>query len=330
MFDKVRRDYILKAARLGSYEAAARELFTNKSTVARVIKKEEKELGFPLFEQVGHKMRTTPAGKYYVIAAKDMERIARNHAIKHENATQLKTGIVRVGASRSRASTMIATPAEQFMKQYPGITLVVPTGEDSRLMKFMDEDIVDAVLVQDISAMYTQYGMIEIMKDKPVLITPAHWENLPTIGMGSDYPLIDFSVMDGRDYIAMVHTHPLDFVRRQLEKASGATPYIRYYADNVTNANLMCDKGIGATLTMKSVIKASLTSLNFAKHRKLLSLMMPKVYEIANEIAAYRLVLAYNAKATMSLANREFINNWLLPSFGVKEKIGVSKREKEG
>ena len=323
MFEEVRRKYIIATARLKSCEAAARELYTDSSTITRAIKKEEKELGYLLFERVGHSMRITTEGKEYLSAAQEMDRVVRDYLIGYDNAQNMLKGEVRIGSSRSKAVTIVAPPAIEFLKKHPQITMSAPTGEDDKLLQLLEDDMVDAVLVQDISIPKSLYGTLEIMSDKPHIAIPPEWEPLPTKGMGKKYPLADFSCLEGRDFVGMSVTHPLHFALRELVHLTKKKPRIRYVADNVINATFLCGEGIGATLTVDSVINSPLSTMRFMKEQIAEEGKAPQIYEIANKMGVRHLMLVYNDKATLSLATREFINEWLLPSLGVEERIGL-------
>ena len=89
---------LVRIAELGSFSAAAEDLGYTQSTVTMQIKALEEELGTPLFDRIGRRVRLTDSGRQAVQSARVMlaesERLLRS-VQSEENA------LVRVGVYES-------------------------------------------------------------------------------------------------------------------------------------------------------------------------------------------------------------------------------------
>ena len=62
------KDYIYEIYRCGSFSAAARNLYITQPAISIAVKKEEQELGQPIFERSSSHLLLTDAGRAYIDA----------------------------------------------------------------------------------------------------------------------------------------------------------------------------------------------------------------------------------------------------------------------
>lgn len=106
-----------------NYTRAAEELFLTQPAVSRQIDQLEKELGVPLFEQIGKTIHLTEAGRTLKREAErllgDMERVA-------ESVRALGSpghGRIAVGASSTPGLYLLPAVVGQFCQRFPDIEL---------------------------------------------------------------------------------------------------------------------------------------------------------------------------------------------------------------
>ena len=135
---------LVRIAELGSFSAAAEDLGYTQSTVTMQIKALEEELGAPLFDRIGRRVRLTDSGRQAVQSARVMlaesERLLRS-VQSEENA------LVRVGVYESLCGGFLPGTIRRFSESQPGAVLSVVTAPRTELERRLQADQVDLIWV---------------------------------------------------------------------------------------------------------------------------------------------------------------------------------------
>ena len=135
---------LVRIAELGSFSAAAEDLGYTQSTVTMQIKALEEELGAPLFDRIGRRVRLTDSGRQAVQSARVMlaesERLLRS-VQSEENA------LVRVGVYESLCGGFLPGIIRRFSESQPGAVLSVVTAPRTELERRLQADQVDLIWV---------------------------------------------------------------------------------------------------------------------------------------------------------------------------------------
>ena len=118
----VRIHYFQLIARLGSIRQAALSLNVAPSSVSRVLRQLEEEIGAPLFERVRRRLKLTSAGELMLYHAR-LSLTELNRACNEiDELHGLHRGTVSVAIVESVARGLMPSALEAFWKRYPGIT----------------------------------------------------------------------------------------------------------------------------------------------------------------------------------------------------------------
>lgn len=113
--------YILTVAECCSVTKAAEQLYMSQPALSHFIQKTEAECGLMLFDRSTNPIRLTYAGEEYVKTARkilmDKEELIR----KFRDMAGNRTGRLRLGIPRDRASYMLPVLLPSFAQMYPGI-----------------------------------------------------------------------------------------------------------------------------------------------------------------------------------------------------------------
>ena len=101
------KDYIYEIYRCGSFSAAARNLYITQPAISIAVKKEEQELGQPIFERSSSRLLLTDAGRAYIDAVEKLHRIEEDLKVYCNDLSNLKTGALRIGASSFFLSSIV-------------------------------------------------------------------------------------------------------------------------------------------------------------------------------------------------------------------------------
>ncbi|WP_346910940.1 LysR family transcriptional regulator [uncultured Roseibium sp.] len=120
-----RTHYFQLVARLGSIRQASKVLNIAPSSISRVIKQLEDELGTPLFERVRQRLRLTSAGELLLYHVRE-SYVDLNKAVTEINdLSGLRRGTVTVATIESVARGLLPEALEAFWKRHPEITVDV-------------------------------------------------------------------------------------------------------------------------------------------------------------------------------------------------------------
>lgn len=120
-----RTHYFQLVARLGSIRQASKALNVAPSSISRVIKQLEDELGTPLFERVRQRLRLTSAGELLLYHVRE-SYVDMNRAVTEINdLSGLRRGTITVATIESVARGPLPDALEEFWERHPEITVDV-------------------------------------------------------------------------------------------------------------------------------------------------------------------------------------------------------------
>jgi LysR family cyn operon transcriptional activator len=91
--------YFIKSAELLNFTEAAHSLYISQSTLSQQIKQLEDELGMPLFDRIGKRVRLTEAGSQFLPFARLTVSDAEGGRAVIDDLKGLKTGELRIGVT---------------------------------------------------------------------------------------------------------------------------------------------------------------------------------------------------------------------------------------
>jgi DNA-binding transcriptional LysR family regulator len=129
--------YFELVARLGSIRRAAQVLNVAPSSVSRVIKNLEDDLGTPLFERVRQRLKLTSAGELMLYHARVSSLELRRAWSEINDLHGLHRGTVAVATIESVARGLMSAVLEQFWSRHPHVAVDVTVAGS--------QDVCDAV-----------------------------------------------------------------------------------------------------------------------------------------------------------------------------------------
>ena len=123
---------VLQVAEDGTFSAAAKHLYVSQPSLSQCIKKIEGELGEALFDRSPTPLQLTSAGEIYVEKARQIQRLKQELVKGTADLSELRTGNLCIGSSRTRSSCYLTQPLIDFHRNYPGNHSGVPAYLHSR------------------------------------------------------------------------------------------------------------------------------------------------------------------------------------------------------
>lgn len=115
------KHYVYEVYREMSFSKAAKNLFISQPSLSAAVKKEERAVGFPIFDRSVSPIQLTELGKEYIRACEiilDVENGFQNYV---SDMHEMKSGSLSIGGTNFYASYILPHLLSHFTKSYPKI-----------------------------------------------------------------------------------------------------------------------------------------------------------------------------------------------------------------
>lgn len=261
-------NYIYEIYQEGSFSKAAKKLYMTQPALSIAVKKEEAELGQPLFERSSSPLVLTEAGKAYIDSVRKIKEIESSLRQYCNDLSQLKTGSLRLGASNFILSQVMLPVIADFSDRYPGIHIDIqeaPSMElKSRILRNELDIIIDPMSFDD--ELFAVYPLID---DIFILAVPKEWSvnkkltsyaltysqicsNIHLSPSTPGVPLSEFS----EEPFLLLRQESITYERAmKLCALYNFTPTVRFYLDQLITACRFAENGLGIAFITDTVIK---------------------------------------------------------------------------
>jgi DNA-binding transcriptional LysR family regulator len=243
--DVRRLELLLALSRLGSMHAVSETLGVATSTVSQQIAALAKEVGAPLLEPDGRRVRLTPAGRR--LAGHAVQILAAHEAARADfDPTSKPAGTVRVAAFHTAIRDTLLPVVHQLAAEHPAVRLEIQEQEPPEALAMLERDQVDLALSYD-------YNLAPASHDPALLLTPL-WQGALCLAVPSrsrrttgTAPEVLAAFAD-RDWIVNSRHIGDEHVVRTLAALAGFEPHIAQRADSLTLVQEMILAGLGVAL----------------------------------------------------------------------------------
>jgi len=138
----------IKVAELDSFSKAGESLGYVQSTVTLQMKQLEEEMGVPLFERRGKKVRLSQKGYEFLVYANKLVK-CEAEAIQSVSYGGKPTGELRIGILESLSVSEYTNIIKEYMKTYPQVTLIIKIATTLELMEMLEKGVLDIIILLD-------------------------------------------------------------------------------------------------------------------------------------------------------------------------------------
>jgi DNA-binding transcriptional LysR family regulator len=139
--------YFVALAEVGSFTGAADSLRVAQPTLSRQVKALEDELGSPLVQRTRHALVLTPAGEAVLPLARRMLADMESARTAVAELVGLQRGRVRVGATPSLCTGVLADVLRTFHERHSAISLELAESGSQLLVRSLLRNEIDVALV---------------------------------------------------------------------------------------------------------------------------------------------------------------------------------------
>ncbi|MDR7482106.1 MAG: LysR substrate-binding domain-containing protein [Armatimonadota bacterium] len=154
-----------------AFNRAARALGVTQPAVTQQMRRLERATGVTLFERDGRRLVLTEAGRALAVYTQRIFDLVDAAQDALAGARELRTGILRVGASRTAGAYYIADLLDRFKQRYPGVKVSLTVGNSQLVLDRIREFSLHAGLVAgrpDDAALVTR----PLVRDRMLVVLP--------------------------------------------------------------------------------------------------------------------------------------------------------------
>ena len=144
MFNKYK--YVYAVYKEQSFTRAAQKLFISQPSLSAAIKNIENEVGAPLFERCGGKIKLTDIGMEYIVAAEQIMSAENDFKRKINDIYSLDMGKLTVGGTNYLSSYVLPRIITRFSSLYPNIEVNLVEANSQSLGAMMKDEEIDIVV----------------------------------------------------------------------------------------------------------------------------------------------------------------------------------------
>ena len=242
--DPRRLEVLLELSRHGSMRAVADVLQVTTSTVSQQIAALAREVGTPLVEPDGRRVRLTPAGRRLadhavtILAALEAARLDLDPA-------STPTGTLTVAAFATAVRRSLLPVVRTLAVDHPDVRLLIHEHEPAEALALLASDGVDLALTYD-------YNLAPATFDASVEARPL-WSTAWSLGVpagrgGGGDALAAFGRFRDHDWIVNSRNTADEDVVRTVASLAGFAPRIAHRADSLDLVQDMIVAGLGVGL----------------------------------------------------------------------------------
>ncbi|GAA4717929.1 LysR family transcriptional regulator [Phytohabitans rumicis] len=156
--------YFAAVANHRHFTRAADELGVAQPTLSKQIHSLEADIGAPLFDRTRGNITLTPAGAALLPLAKRILADVETARREVQELVGLRRGRVRIGATPSLSTSLVAQVLRRYRAAYPGIDLRVEEGGSQDLVRHLTEGELDLALI-----VLPEHGTDPALRAEPIL-----------------------------------------------------------------------------------------------------------------------------------------------------------------
>ena len=247
--DPRRLELLLELSRLGSMTEVAASRHLTTSTVSAQIAALAREVGTPLVEPQGRRVRLTPAGRR--LAGHAVPILAAVEAARADlDPSSTPAGSLRVAAFATAIRQTLLPVHDILRREHPQVSLLLHEHEPTEAMTLLGDHEVDLALTYD-------YNLAPAMTDPSLLTRPlgsARWSlGVPDEGPGSAGPagascLETFAAWRDADWIVNSRNTADEVVVSTVASLAGFRPRVTHRADSLDLVQDLILAGLGVGL----------------------------------------------------------------------------------
>lgn len=300
-------DYIYKIYQEQSFTQAAKKLFISQPALSLTVKKAEEELGYQIFDRGVSPLALTEAGKLYISAVEELQKLEHGLRSQIENIYELTVGSVTVGGPSFVSSFILPKIIMQFTEEHPGVDITMTESHSFSLMEKLMLEEIDVLI--DYNFDPQNFATYPFIKEQILLAVPrTHIPNLESYAqaltirdirsgkhLSDDVECVDLEKFKDEKFVLLKIGNDMQKRCYKICGEYGFVPKPLISVDQLQTTYHIAGSGMGITFTTDTVIKHAHDSGNLL------------FYKLDTPFARRTLYIGHKRKRNISPAVKEFI-----------------------
>ncbi|TYB48327.1 LysR family transcriptional regulator [Actinomadura chibensis] len=242
MLDLGRLRVLRELKRLGTVGAVADALGYSPSAVSQQLAQLQREVGVPLVERAGRRLRLTPAGEVLCEHAEALLARAKRAEEAALAASGRVAGVVRLVGFQTALLHVLAPALPRLAKAYPELTVDVLDEEFHRVLQ--------ALVLQEIDVVLTDEYSLLPRPRRPELTSEVLITEMMRVALPEDHPLargggpVKMADLAGCGWVTgHVGTNHADLLERTCVELGGFRPDVRHRSNDLLVILAMVARG---------------------------------------------------------------------------------------
>ena len=282
--------YVVQIAAQGSLTKAAAQLGISQPALSSGLTALENELGYKLFDRKSVPICPTPEGKIYLEYVERLQVLAddlRRRIDAHRAAQDQR---IAVGGPVAYVESMVTDALIRFGKIHPEVHVSLKCSPLSELIDMASKGEISCFIATS-DELPDTFEKHLLQEETVYLCIP---ENDPVNAL-LDPENMDYSLLNGKDFIFLEEGQPLQTQALAFLKAHGVEPRNRIVVNQVSTAVNLAHRGQGICFATEAALmcRAELDTV--------------RIYPLSGEISGRGIYVAYDRQLFMPAACWEFI-----------------------
>lgn len=243
-------EYILKVAECQNITKAAEKLYMSQPALSSFIQKTETELNTKIFDRTTTPITLTQAGEIYVKTARKILALHDNLQNDIKDLNNCREGIIKIGLSDMRATSILPYLLPLFKRLYPNIT--IQTVESSS--KHVEENVKSGIV---------DIGILPLFQVDPAFQTKVAYEEEILLISGDTLPSkpgpihdwVSLETLNERDFILMGEKSRIRQAIDAIFLEHGVKPRSIIESSNHMTLFLTATTGMALTMVPESITR---------------------------------------------------------------------------
>lgn len=133
----------VEVVRAGGFSRAAETVHATQSALSKAVRQLEDEVGMPLLDRIGHRIRLTPAGEVMFARGQTLLAARDDLATEMHEIAGLRAGVLRLGLPPIGSSSLFAPLFARYRRLYPRIEIRLSEHGSDRLEELLRAGEID-------------------------------------------------------------------------------------------------------------------------------------------------------------------------------------------
>lgn len=260
-------EYVYAVYKEKSFSKAAEKLFISQPSLSANVKREEKTIGYPIFDRSTKPLGLTEPGKKYIETVEKILAMQEDFSEYIDDLGELKTGKLVLGGSSLYSSWVLPPIMGEFSKKYPQVQLELLEENTANLQKMLQNGEVD-FLLDNCELEEEMFERQLYQKEYLILAVPKHFtindgleefqisvESIRELSFLNELvPSVELSLFAKEPFILLKPENDTRIRAMELFKQCEFTPNVVFELDQqMTSYNITCS-GMGISFISNTLI----------------------------------------------------------------------------